>query len=287
MKPLLALSFGLLLGQTPASTSSLPPDADAQHTAALELRDAWEEALEDASATATSQPAPGTIASTLAPPQATVLEPAQASSADGASQTGAQGNEGTGGGGEASSLDGEASQTAATTEASSQPAMTLQQMGEEVQLLRTQVQSLQGQLETQQQQSALVAQGMEQELSGMRERAQELERLRTQNLALMQEASTWLAAADQALDTGELDVENALAEADAMLAEALQNASAAGRGNAATQVQSARAFIAQALDAAGRRDVYYARWALLYAADRLRAAHGDTLDPQGTSALSP
>ncbi|WP_225412798.1 hypothetical protein [Stigmatella hybrida] len=280
MKPLLALSFGLLLGQTPPSTSSLPPDADVQDSAAIAFRDAWEEALEDASAADTAQPAQGTVASTLAPPQVTVLEPAQVSQS--------QANEGTGGSGPAASTEGAPAQAAAPPETAAQPPpLTLQQMGEEVQRLRAQVQTLQGQLETQQQESAAVAQGMGQELTGMRERAQELERLRTQNLALMQEASTWLAAADQSLDTGELDVDTALAEADAMLAEALQNASSAGRGNAAAQVQSARGFIAQALDAAGRRDVYYARWALLYAADRLRAAHGDTLDQQGTSVLSP
>lgn len=285
MKPLLALSFGLLLGQTPPSTSSLPPDADVQDAAALEFRDAWEEALEDASAADTAQPAEGTAAATLAPPQDTVLTPAQAA------QPLSQSLEGTGGAGSAAAPEDAANvpaQTSANPEAAAQqPPLTLQQMGEEVQRLRSQVQTLQGQLETQQQESAAVAQGMDRELTGMRERAQELERLRTQNLALMQEASTWLAAADQALDTGELDVDNALAEADAMLAEALQNASSAGRGNAAAQVQSARGFIAQALDAAGRRDVYYARWALLYAADRLRAAHGDTLDQQGTSALTP
>ncbi|SEK51275.1 hypothetical protein SAMN05444354_101757 [Stigmatella aurantiaca] len=280
MKPLLALSFGLLLGQTPPSTSSLPPDADVQDSAAIEFRDAWEEALEEASAADTAQPAGGTVASTLAPPPVTVLEPAQVSQS--------QATEGTGGSGPSASTEDAPAQAAAPPEtAAQQPPLTLQQMGEEVQRLRAQVQTLQGQLETQQQESAAVAQGMGQELTGMRERAQELERLRTQNLALMQEASTWLAAADQSLDTGELDVDTALAEADAMLAEALQNASSAGRGNAAAQVQSARGFIAQALDAAGRRDVYYARWALLYAADRLRAAHGDTLDQQGTSALSP
>ncbi|SEU09458.1 hypothetical protein [Stigmatella erecta] len=278
MKPLLALSFGLLLGQTPPSTSSLPTDADVQDSAAIEFRDAWEEALEDASAADTAQPAEGTAAATLAPPQDPVPESAQ----------GLSSNAGTGGGGLAASSEDAPAQTASAPEAASaQPPLNLQQMGEEVQRLRAQVQTLQGQLETQQQESATVAQGFDQTLSGMRERAQELEQLRTQNLALMQDASTWLAAADQALDTGELDVDNVLAEADARLAEALQNASSAGRGNAAAQVQSARGFIAQALDAAGRRDVYYARWALLYAADRLRAAHGDTLDQEGTSALTP
>jgi hypothetical protein len=283
MKPLLALSFGLLLGQTPPSTTSLPVDADVQDSAAIAFRDAWEEALEDASAADTAQPAPGTVASMLAPSQGTGVETAQVS------LTPPVVEEGTGGSGSDASSQDTSTQSAGdgTQDTSSQAPLTLQQMSEEVRSLRSQVQTLQGQLETQQQQGAAVAQGFDQTLSDMRGRAQELEQLRTQNLSLMQDASTWLAAADQALDTGELDVDNALSEADAMLAEAVENASAAGRGNAAAQVQSARSFISQAMDAAGRRDVYYARWALLYAADRLRAAHSDTLDEEGTSVLTP
>ncbi|MDC0714693.1 hypothetical protein POL68_39960 [Stigmatella sp. ncwal1] len=273
MKPLLALSFGLLLGQTPQATPALPSDADIQDPAAIALREAWEQALEEASLTTE-------IA--LSPP-VTLTSPA-----DAPPQTAPVSNEGTGGAGLGTSEEGADTQTAApATTAPEAPPATLEQMGEEVQRLQAQVQSLQTQLQTQQQESASVAQGMEQELSGMRERALELERLRTENLALLERAATFLAAADQALSTGELAVDSVLEEADTTLAAALQNASASGRGNAALQVEAARSAIAQALDATGRRDIYYARWALLDAVVQLRAASSNTLDRQDSSVLNP
>ncbi|EAU64206.1 hypothetical protein STIAU_4346 [Stigmatella aurantiaca DW4/3-1] len=290
MKPLLALSFGLLLGQTPQVTPALPPDADIQEPAAIALREAWEQALEEASPFDTG---PGTSETFAQPPSLTTeiaLSPpvTLTSPADALPQTAPVSNEGTGGAGLGTSEEGAAPQTAAPeTTAPGEPPATPEQMAEEMQRLLAQVQSLQTQLQTQQQESASVAQEMEQELSGMRERAQELERLRTENLALLERAATWLAAADQALGTGELAVDGALEEADAALAAALQNASASGRGNAALQVEAARSAIAQALDAAGRRDVYYARWALLDAVVQLRAASSNTLDREDSSVLNP
>jgi TolA-binding protein len=55
MTPWLALSLGLWLGQTPGASPSLPPEADVQDPAAIELREAWERALQNADAIRSAQ----------------------------------------------------------------------------------------------------------------------------------------------------------------------------------------------------------------------------------------
>lgn len=47
MTPWLTLSLGLWLGQTPEASPSLPPGAEVQDPAAIELREAWERALQN------------------------------------------------------------------------------------------------------------------------------------------------------------------------------------------------------------------------------------------------
>jgi hypothetical protein len=120
----------------------------------------------------------------------------------------------------------------------------------------------------------------------MQERAQELERLRTQRVALLEDAGIWVLAADQALAVGELDIGDALDEADAALAEVLENATDAGRGQTVLLVENARTRIAFALEATGRRSVYEARWALYDASLELREARRRALDKPDTAVLT-
>ncbi|HVG60448.1 MAG TPA: hypothetical protein VNA24_17960 [Hyalangium sp.] len=55
MTPWLALSLGLWLGQTPEVSPSPPPDSDIQDPAAIELREAWERAIQSTDAVRDTQ----------------------------------------------------------------------------------------------------------------------------------------------------------------------------------------------------------------------------------------
>lgn len=273
MTPWLTLSLGLLLGQTPPGSTSLPPDADVQDPAALEFREAWERALQQAEATDEGQ---GQADDTgMVPVREDVAEPA---------------SEAPGIGGAGSDTRQEATAVPRSTEPapqSDEAAPPATNMRQEIDRLRTQVQSLQTQLEAQQQQAAARTGLVEQEVLGMQERALEQDRLRTQRLALLEDAGVWLLAADQALVVGELDIGDAVDAADAALAEALQNATETGNGQTVLLVENVRTRLAFALEATGRRSVEEARSALFLASLELREARRQALDRPDTSVLTP
>jgi hypothetical protein len=158
---------------------------------------------------------------------------------------------------------------------------------QELAQLRTQVESLQSQLQAQQEESTARTGLVEQEILGMRERAEQQERLRIRRLELLGDASLWVLAADEALAVGELDISDALNEADEALAEVLESATETGQGQTVLLVENVRTRIAFALEAAGRRSVYEARWALYDAGWELRQARRHTLDRPDTTVLTP
>ncbi|HEX8702220.1 MAG TPA: hypothetical protein VF815_25535 [Myxococcaceae bacterium] len=279
----LTLSLGLLLGQTPPGTTSLPPDADTQDPAALELRDAWERALNEAEATDEGQgQADDTVQMPVldvgSPDSSVTVPVARGLPANG---TAAQEAPGIGGAGsDTATQEG----TAPQGEEAPPPATTMRQ---ELDRLRTQVESLQSQLETQQQEATARTGLVEQQIVGMQERAQQQEQLRTQRLDLLESAGLWVLAADQALAVGELDIGDALDEADSALADALENATTTGNGQTVLLLENVRTRLAFALEAAGRRSVYEARWALYDANFELREARRQALDRTDPSVLTP
>ena len=123
MTPWLTLSLGLWLGQTPEITSPLPPGADVQDPAAIELREAWERALQNVDATDEGQDS--TEGTAVQMPALDV------------------GAAGTGGSGPAETSDSAQPQAQGTT-GSTQGDVA--QLRAQVQALQTQVDSLQQQL---------------------------------------------------------------------------------------------------------------------------------------------
>jgi len=276
MTPWLALSLGLWLGQTPEVTPSLPPDADTQDPAALEFRSAWERALLNADATDEGQDyTDGTVQMPVldvgGSGQATRSVPVTGGTASQpAAGTAATG---TGGAGTAGAPDDAPAQdTPPDTRSAAGAAGPLQLQVDE---LRTQVQTLQAQVAAQQQQDA-----------DMRVRAEALEEERQQRLSELERAGQWLVAADQALLVGELDIGDALREADSALLQVVQSATEAGSGQTVLLVEDARSSIAHALSSTGNRDTYRARWDLLFAAERLREARRHNLDEASATTVT-
>jgi hypothetical protein len=270
MTPWLALSVGLWLGQTPEVTPPLPPDADTQDPAALELREAWERALQNADATDEGQDfTDGTV-------QMPPLDLGGTEAATQATGIGGAGTEGTSGEAEA--------QEATPPMGSAAPATG--NLQRDMEQLRAQVQKLQTQLQDQQQQDTARAEALEQQLTGMQERAEELELMRQQRLAELERAEQWLVAVDQALEAGELDVGDALQEADAALAQVAQSATDAGSGHTVLLVEGARGSIARVLNLVGHRDSSQARWVLFDAAEQIREARRQNLDEASATTLT-
>ncbi|HLL01389.1 MAG TPA: hypothetical protein VK539_12440 [Myxococcaceae bacterium] len=279
MTPWLTLSLGLLLGQTPPGSTSLPPDADVQDPAALEFREAWERALQQAEATDEGQ----------GQADDTVTTPAGDAAATDSDAPGI-GGAGSDTGQETTAVprsNAPAPQSSAPAPEGNEAAAPAPNMRQEIDQLRTQVQSLQTQLEAQQQEATARTGLVEQEVLGMQERAQEQERQRTQRLALLEDAGVWVLAVDQALSVGELDIGDAVDAADLALSEALQNATDTGNGQTVLLVENVRTRLAFALEAAGRRSVEEARSALFLANLELREARRHTLDRADTSVLTP
>ncbi|HYH95839.1 hypothetical protein [Hyalangium sp.] len=287
MTPWLALSLGLWLGQTPEITPSLPPDAETQDPAALELREAWERALQNADATDEGQDfTDGTVQMPVldvggtAEADRSVSVPSTAATGSAtdtqATGTGGAGTEGTSGEAQAPGAPPPVVSAAPTT---GNPQRDVEQ-------LRAQVQALQAQLQAQQEQDTVRAEALQQQLTGMRERAEELELMRQQRLAELERAGQWLLAVDQALAVGELDVGDALQEADAALAQVAQSATDAGSGQTVILVEGARGSIARALNSAGHRDTSSARWDLFYAAEQIREARRQNLDEASATTLT-
>ena len=256
MTPWLTLSIGLWLGQTPEVTPPLPPDADIQDPAAIEFREAWERALQNVDATDEGQDyTDGTVEMPTLDVEGT---PAEAAGVGGAGPAGAP-------------EDTQAQDATGNT----QPQGATGSTQGDVAQLRTQVQELQLQVGS-----------LQQQLTGMRDNAAELERMRQQRLEEIERAVTWLAAADQALAVGELAVGNALQEADAALAQVIQSATEAGSGRTVILAEGARGAILRALEAAGRRDTSQARWDLFYAAENLREARRHNLDEASATTIT-
>jgi chromosome segregation ATPase len=181
---------------------------------------------------------------------------------------------GTGGAGTAGTSDeAQASGTAAAGTGSNAGATgNLQQ---QVNALRSEVQTLQAQVAAQQQQDA-----------DMRERADTLEQQRQVRLDEIERARQWLIAADKALEAGELDIGDALREADAALENVVQSATDAGSGQTVLLVEDARTRMAQALASTGNRDTYKARWDLFFAYERLRDARRQNLDEASATTVT-
>jgi hypothetical protein len=152
--------------------------------------------------------------------------------------------------------------------ADTQDPAALEQLRAEVEALQAQVNSVQ------------------QQLTGIRDSAAELELMRQQRLAEIERAGTWLLAADQALAVGELDVGDALLEADTALAQVVQSATEAGSGRTVVHIEGARGALVRARDATGRRDIYQARWDLFDAAEHLREARRQNLDEASTTTIT-
>jgi chromosome segregation ATPase len=156
---------------------------------------------------------------------------------------------------------------------------------QEVEGLRAQIKELQAQLEAQHEEDSAKTQVIQQQLSGMRERAEELERMRQQRLADLERAEDAILAVDQALETGESDVGDALSEADSALEQVVQSASEAGVGWTVALIQDARGGLARARDAVANRDTYHAQWHLVYAALRLHDARLQNLDEPSATVI--
>lgn len=258
MTPWLALSLGLWLGQTPETASSLPPDADTQDPAALEFRDAWERALQNADATDEGEDAPEGVV------QLPVLEVGGSATA----------TTGTGGAGTVGTTDAAQAQDTASS-GSGNTASATGTLQQQVNALSSEVQTLQAQVAAQQQQSA-----------EMRERADTLEQQRQVRLDEIERARQWLIAADTALEAGELDIDDALQEADAALENVLQSATDAGSGQTVLLVEDARNRIVRALASTENRDTYNARWDLFFAYERLRDARRQNLDEASATTVT-
>lgn len=143
--------------------------------------------------------------------------------------------------------------------------MTSQQMADQIQQLQAQVQTLQQQLQQngqQLQQTTARAQNLQQNFGTVQSGAQQLEQLRQQRLQQIQRAWQWLVAADNALELGQLDVAEPLAEANHALGEVRGNASQSGKGETEVLMQSAHDLIAQAQDDLNNRNTPSARYNL-------------------------
>lgn len=154
---------------------------------------------------------------------------------------------------------------------------------EEVTRLRQRIADLEQEMEARDTRATERTQAVQTQVDTHEQRAYEAERARQQRLARIQSGGQWMLAADQALEQGELNVDNALDIADEDFAVVRQSASAFGQGGVVVQAERIRAQIAFARDAANRRDIYAARLALQTAGEELRLARAASLERSGTS----
>ncbi|RKG58721.1 hypothetical protein D7X30_14055 [Corallococcus sp. AB011P] len=154
---------------------------------------------------------------------------------------------------------------------------------EEVTRLRQRIADLEQEMEARDTRATKRTQAVQTQVDTHEQRAYEAERARQQRLARIQSGGQWMLAADQALEQGELDVDNALDIADEDFSVVRQSASAFGQGGVVVQAERIRAQIAYARDAANRRDIYAARIALQSAGNELRLARAASLERSGTS----
>ncbi|NPC73204.1 hypothetical protein HPP05_25985 [Corallococcus exiguus] len=177
-------------------------------------------------------------------------------------------------------------QTAQATQGAQGQAQTPQgaaAANEEVTRLRQRVADLEQEMEARDTRATERTQSVQTQVDTHEQRAYEAERARQQRLARIQSGGQWMLAADQALEQGEMNVDNALDIADEDFSVVRQSAAAFGQGNVVVQAERIRAQIAYARDAANRRDSYAARIALQSAGDDLRLARAASLERSGTS----
>ncbi|MBZ4335744.1 hypothetical protein [Corallococcus sp. AS-1-12] len=156
-------------------------------------------------------------------------------------------------------------------------------VNEEVTRLRQRVADLEQEMEARDARATERTQSVQTQVDTHEQRAYEAERARQQRLARIQSGGQWMLAADQALEQGELNVDNALDIADEDFAVVRQSASTYGQGGVVVQAERIRAQIAFARDAANRRDIYAARLALQTAGEELRLARAASLERSGSS----
>ncbi|GMU08363.1 hypothetical protein [Corallococcus caeni] len=215
------------------------------------------EAATDGSGTGTAAPS----GSTAAPPTGTTA-PAQ-------------------GGTSAVTPSGQA--TSAQPQAQGAAAPNANAANEELKALRQRIADLEQDLEARDTRATERTQAVQSQVDTHEQRAYQTERSRQQRLARIQSGGQWMLAADQALEQGELGVDNALGIADQDFSAVRQSASTDGQGSVVVQAERIRAQIALARDAAGRRDIYAARIALQNAGYMLQLARAANLERSGTS----
>lgn len=154
---------------------------------------------------------------------------------------------------------------------------------EELTRLRQRVADLEKEVEARDAQATERTQSVQTQVDTHEQRAYEAERARQQRLARIQSGGQWMLAADQALEQGELGVDNALGIADEDFSVVGQSASTFGQGTIVVHSERIRAQIALARDAANRRDIYAARVALQNAGDELRLARAANLERSSTA----
>ncbi|WP_375760706.1 hypothetical protein [Corallococcus exercitus] len=177
-------------------------------------------------------------------------------------------------------------QTTQPTAAQAQPqgtAANANAANQEVTRLRQRVAELEQEMEARDTRATERTQAVQSQVDTHEQRAYEAERARQQRLARIQSGGQWMLAADQALEQGELGVDNALDIADEDFSVVRQSASTYGQGTVVVQAERIRAQIALARDAANRRDTYAARIALQNAGYMLQLARAASLEQSGTS----
>ncbi|RKH69907.1 hypothetical protein D7W81_10280 [Corallococcus aberystwythensis] len=154
---------------------------------------------------------------------------------------------------------------------------------EEATRLRQRIADLEQEMETRDTRATERTQAVQSQVDTHEQRAYEAERARQQRLARIQSGGQWMLAADQAMEQGELGVDNALGIADEDFSVVRESASTYGQGTVVVQAERIRAQIAIARDAANRRDTYAARIALQNAGYMLQLARAASLEQSGTS----
>ncbi|MBN8231364.1 hypothetical protein JYK02_28020 [Corallococcus macrosporus] len=170
-----------------------------------------------------------------------------------------------------------------TTQAPAAQPQTQEAANAELKALRQRIADLEQEMEARDTQATERTQAVQSQVDTHEQRAYEAERARQQRLARIQSGGQWMLAADQALEQGELGVDNALSIADEDFSVVRQSASTYGQGTVVVQSERIRAQIAIARDAASRRDVYAARIALQNAGYMLQLARAASLERSGTS----
>nr|WP_211193822.1 hypothetical protein [Pyxidicoccus fallax] len=166
----------------------------------------------------------------------------------------------------------------ASAAGAAQPSPTQQELAQ----LRERVQQLETELRERDETLDRNNQAVQQQLDTFGQRSVDVERARQRRLAQIQTAGQWMLAADQALESGELDVGNALSLADRAFADVRASAAQYGQGSVVVHAERARALINNALEAADNRDIYGARRALQDAGYELSAAREASLQREGT-----